>query len=107
MSQKRIEFIPFKRNTLSQIRHERYLDWIESGDLILRKTRLHKEAYRKKICTKCSVEQQAKRKCVKHIIDGKELQSCRHMDAACGRKFKKEFDEYMSFHPSLSGRKTV
>ncbi len=102
MSQKRIEFIPFETSTLNQIYRERYLDWIESGDLLLKKTRLHKEAYRKKICSTCSDEQQIKRKCVKYNIYGKELQSCGHMDSACGRKFKKEFDKHMNFHPALN-----
>ena len=107
MSQKRIEFLPFEISTLNQIYRERYLDWIESGDLLLKKTRLHKEAYRKKICLTCSDEQQTKRKCVKHIIDGIELQSCGHMDSACGQKFKKEFDEHMNFHPALNRVKII
>ncbi len=107
MSQKRVEFLPFDTSTLNQIYHERYLDWIESGDLLLKKTRLHKEAYRKKICSSCSIQQQQKRKCVKYTIDGKELQSCGHMDSACGRKFKKEFNEHMNFHPSLNRIKII
>ena len=89
MSQKRIDFLPFKINTLDQIYHERYVDWIESGEILLKKTRLHKEAYRKKICSPCSEEQQKKRNCVKYILDGEELQSCGHMDSACGKNLKK------------------
>lgn len=107
MSQKRIEFIPFKRKTLNKIYHERVLDWIEASDLLLKKTQLHKEEYRKKICSSCSEEQQKKRKCVKYTIDGKKLQSCGHMDSACGKKFKKEFDEHMSFHPTLNRIKII
>ena len=107
MSQKRIEFIPFERNTLSQIYHERVLDWIESGDLLLKKARLHNQEYRKKICSSCSEEQQKKRKCIKYTIDGKELQSCGHMDSACGQKFKKKFDQHMNFHPSLNRVKII
>lgn len=107
MSQKRIEFIPFERKTLSQIYRERVIDWIESGDLLLKKTRLHNEEYRKKICSSCSEDQQKKRKCVKYAIDDKELQSCGHMDSACGQKFKKEFDEHMSFHPALNRIKII
>jgi hypothetical protein len=60
MSQKRVEFLPFDTSTLNQLYHERYLDWIESGDLLLKKTRIHKEAYRKKICSSCSKKQQKK-----------------------------------------------
>jgi hypothetical protein len=107
MSQKRVEFLPFKTSTLNQIYRERYLDWIESGDAILKKTRFHKEAYRKKICSTCSEEQQKKRKCVKYTIDGKELQSCGHLDSACAQKFKKEFDEHMTFHPALNRMKII
>ncbi len=107
MSQKRIEFIPFERKTLSQIYRERVIDWIESGDLLLKKTRLHNEEYRKKICSSCSGDQQKKRKCVKYTIDDNELQSCGHMDSACGQKFKKEFDEHMSFHPALNRIKII
>ena len=107
MSQKRVEFLPFETSTLNQIYRERFLDWIESGEILLKKTRFHKEAYRKKICSSCSEEQQKKRKCVKYIIDGKELQSCGHMDSACGQKFKKEFDEHMTFHPSLNRIKII
>ncbi len=29
------------------------------------------------------------------------------MDSACGRKFKKEFDEHMNFHPSLNRIKII
>ena len=102
MSQKRVEFLPVETSTLNQIYRERYLDWIEAGDIILKKTRLHKDAYRKKICSTCSEEQQKKRKCIKYIINGKELQSCEHMDSACGQKFKKEFDDHMNLHPVLN-----
>ena len=97
-----VEFIPFKRNDLAEIRYQRHLDWVDVGGDILRRSKIHQEKYRKKICTTCSVEQQKKRKCVKTDIDGKILTSCRHMDAACGKKFKKEFDEYMSFHPGAN-----
>ena len=100
-----VEFIPFKRNDLAEIYHQRYLDWIEAGGILLRKTRIYKTAYRKKICTRCSVEQQAKRKCVKYVIKGKQLTSCGHMDSACGQKFKPQFDEYMNSHPAMFAKK--
>ena len=104
----KIEFIPVETSTLNQIYHERYLDWIESGDILLKKTRIHKEAYRKKVCSSCSEEEQKKRKCVKNtLMDGKKIQSCGHMDSACGQKFKKEFNEHMHFHPSLNRIKII
>ena len=102
MSQKRVEFLQSNPTILNQIYRERYLDWIESGDIILKKTRLHKDAYRKKICSTCSTQQQKTRKCIKYIINGKELQSCGHMDSACGKKFKKEFDDHMIRHPAAA-----
>ena len=107
MSQKRIEFIPFERNTLNQIYYERVLDWVESGDLLLKKTQFYKEEYRNKICSSCSEVEQKKRNCIKFTIDGKKLQSCGHMDSACGQKFKKEFYKHMNFHPSLNRIKII
>ncbi len=107
MSQKRVEFLPFERTILNQIYRERFLDWIESGKILSRKMSIHKDKYRKKICSSCTEEEQKKRKCVKYTIDGKELQSCGHMDSACGQKFKKEFDKHMNFHPSLNRIKII
>ena len=37
MSQKRVEFLQSNPTILNQIYRERYLDWIESGDIILKK----------------------------------------------------------------------
>ena len=101
-----VEFIPFKRNDIAELYHQRYIDWLEIGDKLLQKTRIYKTAYREKICKKCiGTEQQKKRKCVTYDIKGKILTSCGHMDAACGKKHKKEFDEYMDSHPAMFRKK--
>ncbi len=108
MSKNEVKFLSFETNTLTQIYKERVLDWIELGDLILRKIRLHKKEYRKKICSSCSEKQQIQRKCIKNILlDGTKIRTCGHMKSACGQKFKKEFDEYMSFHPALNRVKII
>ncbi len=108
MSENKIEFLSFQTNTLTQIYQERVLDWVELGDLLLRKFRLHRETYRKKICTSCSEEQKVKRKCVENtLIDGRKILSCGHLRAATGAKFKKEINEHMSFHPSLNRVKII
>lgn len=103
---KRIKFINCGvENPLNQVYKERVIDWLEDGDVLLQQTRLYKEEYRNKICSSCSIEQQTKRKCIKYVIDGKELTNCNHMNVACGKKFKKKMDKHMNFHPSMSGRK--
>ena len=107
MSESTIEFLSFQTNTLTQIYRERFLDWIESGKILSRKMSIHKDEYRKKICSSCSEEQQKKRKCIKYVIDGKQLQSCGHLDSSCGKKFKKEFDNHMNFHPALNRIKII
>jgi len=108
MSESTVEFLSFQTNTLTQIYRERVMDWIESGEFLLRKIRLHKKAYRKKICETCSEEQQKKRKCVKNtLINGTKIKSCTHLKSAIGRKFKKEFDNHMNFHPALNRIKII
>ena len=97
----RIEFLPSPEpTTLQKIFNERLIDWHEAGAILLTKMKKHKENYRKKICSKCSPKQQEKRKCVKYTINGKELQSCGHMDSACGQYFKEEMNAHMNFHPA-------
>lgn len=99
----KIEFIPFKRSTSSQIYRERVVDWVELGALLLRKFRLHREEYRKKICASCSEEQKVKRKCVENtLLDGRKIVTCGHMRSTTGKKFKKEINKHMSFHPAMS-----
>jgi len=100
-------FISTEKPVLYQIYRERVIDWLENGDILLDQTKKYKEEYMLKICSSCSDEQQTKRKCVKFIVDGKNLRSCHHMDVACGRKFKEKFDEHMAFHPSLNRSKII
>ena len=108
MSENKVEFLSIQTNVLTKIYQERVLDWIELGDLLLRKSRLHREEYRKKICASCSKEQKIKRKCVENtLLDGKKILTCGHMRSATSKKFKKQVDEHMSFHPDLNRVKII
>lgn len=95
MPSKRIKFIPHEKTDLEKIQYTKRIDWINAGGPLFEKTVVYKNNYRKKICSKCSIEQQTKRKCVRYVINGKKLTSCGHMDSACGSMFKEEFDEWM------------
>lgn len=57
--------------------------------------------YRKKICVKCTCEQQAKLKChrVNNFVDGIQETHCRKLVQARTKKFKKNIGGLMETHP--------
>ena len=58
--------------------------------------------YRKKICSKCTVDTQRKLKCIQvdNSRDGIQETYCKKMTKARSQKFRKTILNYMEFHPS-------
>ena len=79
---------PKPLTAIQKIFDDRITDWIEDGMNLNHQRAIHRGKYRKKICTKCSNEQQKKRSCLKYTIAGKALQSCSHMENALIQKFR-------------------
>ena len=85
--------------------HERMIDWFESGTHIQQLLRAYNKQYRKKICSKCPLEQQKKRYCLKldmYSTEGIQLKHCSHMDKARSKKYKKKIMQHMGFHPMIN-----
>lgn len=106
MSQKKIEFLPFKRSTLNQIYHERVLDWLEDGNHLLKEFKFANAIYRKKICSKCrNTLQQKTRNCIEREgidILGNPKTNCMHMRIAVHSKLRSKIHAHIDFHPALN-----
>ena len=83
---------------------ERIVDWHEEGNHIVKILTEYDQNYRKKICSKCTEEQQKKRNCLKldmYTSEGIQLKHCSHMNNARVRKHKQLIRKHMQLHPSL------
>ncbi|RNJ77437.1 MAG: hypothetical protein EB830_02005 [Nitrosopumilus sp. H13] len=94
-----IRFLDVPRDPMEQTTMSRIVDWEEEGDHLLQILRKYEDGYREKICSRCNMEQQVKRKCIKMHINGKILTYCDHMRKAKSSKFKKEIHHHMFSHP--------
>ena len=82
--------------------HNRYLDWQEEGNHIQKIIREYNWNYRKKICSRCSIENQRKLKCIKvdNFRWGIQETYCKKMTKARSQKLKKIILKYIDFNPS-------
>lgn len=84
---------------------ERVIDWQEEGNHIQKLLHDYNNEYRKKICTKCTLEEQQKRNCVRidmYTNKGIQITSCSHMDKARNRKYNKLIRKFMHSNPALN-----
>ena len=76
--------------------------WHEEGTGLQDELRAYDWQYRRKICSKCSIEQQKKRNCFRpdsfKVIQSVKIQetSCRWMDKARVRKYKSKINAFMN-----------
>lgn len=101
MAKTRMEVFRPPKGPLDRVFENRMLDWREEGRRLRIITTKYENEYRKKICSKCSIEQQAERRCMRIKIDGKTLTYCNHMNRAKRSKFRKEIDRHILSHPGL------
>lgn len=101
------ESIQFQKpkNTISRQQFmERVVDWQEEGQHVKEILLKYDQAYREKICSTCSVEQQQKRSCLKldmYTSNGVQLKHCSHMDRARVRRHKQTIRKHIQLHPSF------
>ena len=77
---------------------ERVVDWLEDGDRILGLGQEYRQHYKEKICSKCSPEQQVRRKCAA-LSPGCDELECGHMLRAFAKKHDKAISQYLASHP--------
>lgn len=97
-----LKFLDVPKNTLQQIQQERIIDWHENGLHLNRLFLEYDENYRKKICVNCTKTQRKIRNC--YACDGIDSNgnsntSCKHMTNAKCKKFKKQINDHINFHP--------
>lgn len=83
---------------------ERVIDWHEEGRHVKKILIDYDQNYRKKICSKCTEQQQKARNCLKldmYTSEGIQLKHCNHMDKARVRKHKQLIKNHIQLHPSL------
>ena len=84
---------------------ERVTDWHEDGDHIQKLLHDYDNQYRKKICSKCTIEQQRLRNCIRidmYTNEGIQITSCNHMDQARTRKHSKLIRKFIQSSPALN-----
>ena len=85
---------------LGQAWNARVDDWIEDGSRIVRLDEEYRRHYREKICSKCTPEEQVRRRCAA-LTEGCSTLSCSHMNRAFYSKHKKIIDAHQASHPLL------
>ncbi len=73
-------------------------DWIDDGQKFVRLSEEHRRNYRATICTKCSHEQQVRRRC-SALTPGCDKKSCAHMDRAFYSKYRNLIMGHIDSHP--------
>jgi len=84
---------------------ERVIDWHEDGEHIQKLLHDFDNQYRKKICSKCTKEQQQVRNCIRidmYTNEGIQITSCNHMDQARTRKNSKIIKKFIQSSPVLN-----
>jgi len=84
---------------------ERIIDWQEEGNHIQKLLHDYDNQYRTKICSKCPIEEQQKRNCIKidmYTSKGIQITSCSHMDKSRTRKYSKTIRNFMKLNPALN-----
>jgi len=105
----RISFSHVTLTDIDKIRKERVIDWLENGIHLEHLFEIAKAQYRQKICIcKCDSVQKIKRGCVKgRGLDmyGAPVTHCMHLNDSANKKLEEKFNQHMSLHPAVSGKK--
>ena len=91
MSDKGIEFNRPKNSITRQQFLERVTDWHEDGHHVKTLLTKYDRNYRLKICSRCTLDEQRKRNCLKldmYTTSGVQLRHCGHMDRARVAKYR-------------------
>lgn len=80
-------------------------EWHNDGIRLKEELIKYNWEYRKKICSKCTLEQQAKLHCLKvnHFVDGIQETHCKKLVNARTKKNKKRIEGFIESHPLRNG----
>lgn len=101
MGKPTLEFINIPKSALETSVENRITDWREEGRHLLHLYEEYEDQYRKKICSKCNVEQQVKRGCIKMYDEGKLYTYCDHMERAKYSKYRYKINQHIDSHPAF------
>lgn len=79
----------------------RIIDWYEEGNHIKKLLLDYDWEYRKKVCTKCSLETRQELRCfrVDNFKDEIQETHCKKMDKARTQKYRKTMMNFIDFNP--------
>lgn len=78
--------------------------WHTKGVQLKEEMIVYNWAYRRKICTKCTIENQSKLQChkVNNFVNGIQETHCKKLIRSRTKKFKNKINEFLEIHPSCN-----